>query len=307
MRRPTIGIVGAGKLATALAPLLLSAGYRIVAVASSRMADARRLARRTRARGTRARAYASGVDVLAHAECVLLAVPDRTVAPLARALAASARRPLAGRTVLHHAGGLGSAALAPLARRGAEVGVLHPFQTLGDARIAGAFLPGSAARIEGSPRAQALARRIARDLGLVTLAPRTGPRDLAAYHAAAALAANDLLGLLSLAARVLAGSGVGREAAERAVVRLAQSAVAHAERHGLARALTGPVARGDGPTVRAHLAALSAVPGAAALHRALSREILRLAYPGARARSSAARALGRVLGARRGPRRRPTV
>jgi predicted short-subunit dehydrogenase-like oxidoreductase (DUF2520 family) len=302
VRRPTIGIVGAGKLATALAPLLLAAGYRIVAVASSRMADARRLARRTRAR-----ACASGVDVLARAECVLLAVPDRTVAPLARALAASARQPLDGRTVLHHAGGLGSAALAPPARRGADVGVLHPFQTLGDPRIVGALLPGSAARIEGSPRARALARRIARDLGLVTLAPRTTPRDLAAYHAAAALAANDLLGLLALAERILAGTGVGHKAAERAVVRLAHGAVAHAERHGLARALTGPVVRGDGPTVRAHLAALSAVPGAVALHRALSREILRLAYPGARARSAAARALGRVLGPRRGPPRRPTV
>ncbi|MBK5188088.1 MAG: DUF2520 domain-containing protein, partial [Gemmatimonadaceae bacterium] len=62
-----------------------------------------------------------------------------------------------------------------------------------------------------------------------------------------------------------------------------------------AAALTGPVARGDVETVRAHLDALADVPEILALYRALSREALPLAAAGGadRARLEAlARALG---------------
>jgi predicted short-subunit dehydrogenase-like oxidoreductase (DUF2520 family) len=303
MKRPTLGIVGAGKLARAIAPLLVEAGYRVVAVASRRPADARRLARSVGARACEAPA-----EVVERAACVLLAVPDRTLATLARSLAREAGSRLAGKVVLHHAGRLGLEPLAPLARRGAEIGLLHPFQTLADPRIARELVRGSAARTDGTRRARSVARRIARDLGLVPLDPRTTSRDLVAYHAAAALAANDLLGLLSLARGVLVGTGVDARRAERALVRLARGALAHAERAGLARALTGPVARGDAEALRAHLEALgSRIPEAALVHAALSRAILRLAYPGARARSADARSIGRALAARRGGRRRATV
>jgi predicted short-subunit dehydrogenase-like oxidoreductase (DUF2520 family) len=303
MKRPSLGIVGAGKLARAIAPLLDEAGYRFVAVASRRPADARRLARALRARACEAPA-----EVVERAACVLLAVPDRSLATVARSLAREAGSRLGGRVVLHHAGSLGLEPLAPLARRGAEIGLLHPFQTLADPRIARELVRGSAARIDGTRRARSVARRMALDLGLVPLDPRTTSRDLAAYHAAAALAANDLLGLLSLARGVLVGTGVDARRAERALVRLARGALAHAERAGLARALTGPVARGDAQALRSHLAALgSRNPEAALVHAALSREILRLAYPGARARSAAARSIRRALAARRGGRRRATV
>lgn len=305
MKRPTIGIVGAGRLATALAPLLVTAGYRITAVSSATRADARRLAR-----VVRARAWPSSRDVALHAECILLAVPDRALGPTARQLARTASGCWPGKIVLHHAGGLGLEAVAALAARGAEVGVLHPLQTLGDPALARALVPGSRARIEGTPRALHVSRRMARDLGLVPLElrPHARPADRVAYHAAAALAANDLLGLLAVAVRILGSAGVEPHAAERALVRLALGAIAQAERHGLARALTGPVARGDAVVLRAHLEVLGRrAPDAATLHRVLSRQLLALAYPGARRRSATARALGRVLGDRRGPARKPTV
>jgi len=274
-------------------------------VTSARPADARRLAR-----ATRARACDSSADVARRADCILLAVPDRILVRAARALARAASLCLEGKTVLHHVGGLGLEPLAPLVARGAEVGVLHPLQTLADPRLARALVPGSRARIEGTPGALRMARRIARDLGFVPLelGARASRADRIAYHAAAVLAANDLLGLLAIAARILASVGVEPRAAERALLRLARGAIEHAEQHGLACALTGPVARGDAEVVRAHLGVLGRrAPDASALHRMLSRQLLALAYPGPRARSAAARTLRRVLDARRGPTLRPTV
>jgi predicted short-subunit dehydrogenase-like oxidoreductase (DUF2520 family) len=215
-----------------------------------------------------------------NAALVLLAVPDRAIAPLARRLAARVPRGWPRRTVLHHAGALGPACLAPLARRGAAVGVLHPLQVLGQARAAKTLLSGSRARIEGDPRAVGVARRLALDLGLVPVRfPRAlGPSGRAAWHAAASLASNDLVALLSLAAEALRATGLGERKAMEALLPLARGAIAHVGAGGIEGALTGPVVRGDAATLTSQLRALkTACPEAAEVHRALSRRLLRIA------------------------------
>ena len=208
-RRPRTAIVGTGHLARALGPLLVARGYRIVAVAGRRPGSARSLARALRG----ARAVARPERALDAAELVLLAVPDREILPLARRLAGAGRSRLAGKTFLHHAGALGLEALEPLAAAGAAVAVLHPLQALGEPAVVREVLPGSTGRIEGRGRGLRVARRLARDLGLVPLVlpPRAGDAARAAYHAAGALASNDVLALLA-SARRLRGSCTPRQA-----------------------------------------------------------------------------------------------
>jgi predicted short-subunit dehydrogenase-like oxidoreductase (DUF2520 family) len=53
--------------------------------------------------------------------------------------------------------------------------------------------------------------------------------------------------------------------------------VANALELGPAEALTGPIARGDADTVRAHLAALRKAPAAAGLYRAVGLATLEIA------------------------------
>jgi predicted short-subunit dehydrogenase-like oxidoreductase (DUF2520 family) len=302
VRKPRIAAIGAGRLAKALLPALRAAGYPVVAVMAPSLASARALARRVGAR--------AGTDparTVEEADVVLLAVPDRRIEEAAAKLARGAS--VAGKIVLHHAGSLGIDPLRPLARRGAAVGVLHPFQVLSDAEAAASVLPGSFARIEGDPRAVAAARRIAADLGLVPFRPRRslGLRARAAYHAAASLVSNDLVALLSLAADALVREGFERSQVVAALVSLARGTLAHAERGGLDSALTGPVARGDVATVTAQLRSLRRLGrGAAEAHRLLGRELLALALEGGRISRKEAVALRRVLRVEsaRPPRRR---
>jgi predicted short-subunit dehydrogenase-like oxidoreductase (DUF2520 family) len=251
-RTTPTALIGAGRLARVLLPLLGPAGYPVVAVADRRVERP--------------------AEATAHAGLVLLAVPDRAVAAVAAELAAA---PLAwrGRVVLHHAGALGLEPLAPLAARGAGVGVLHPLQCLGSAG-ARRLLRGSRARIEGDRSGRAAASRLARRLGLVPLAIPATPAARAAYHAAAALASNDVLALLGLAEELLAAAGVRAAAARAALLPLARGTLAQLERDGAAGALTGPAARGDVATLRAHLRALARIsPEGAQVHRLLSRRL----------------------------------
>jgi predicted short-subunit dehydrogenase-like oxidoreductase (DUF2520 family) len=215
------------------------------------------------------------------AELLLLAVPDRALEPLARGLASAPRVDWRGRTVLHHAGARGPEALAPLARAGAAVGLLHPLQCLGIPALAGEILPGSRARIEGHVRARRAAAALARDVGLVVLRVRTrSPADRLAYHAAAALASNDLVALLDLAVEALAAAGLSRRSALAARVPLSRGTLRQLEQAGPRGALTGPVARGDLGTLAGHLRRLARIdPQGARVHELLSRRLARLVAP----------------------------
>jgi len=294
--RVRVALIGAGGLARAMAGALSAAGGFDVTVGARRPARAAAVARGR----ARVRAVAPMADALAGAAIVVVAVPDAAIATVARSLAAT-RRSWRGVVVLHAAGSLGTRPLALFARRGAATGVLHPLAVL--AARGTAALRGAAARIEGAPRARAAASRLARAAGLVPLRASglSTPSGRIAYHAAASLASNDLVGLLVAAGDLLRSLGVPPRAAERAVSRLAQGALDQALAAGRRGAFTGPVARGDAATLESQLRALSARdPEAAAAHRALSARLLRFARKGGRLSARQSARLSEVIGRGRG-------
>ena len=300
-KRPHVLIVGAGGLARAAARAWGRSGTIDVTVAARRPAAAAAIARG--ARGVRA--VASIEEAARDAGIVLLAVPDGAIASVARALAA-ARTSWRGVVVLHAAGAQGPGLLRALAARGAATGVLHPLAALGKA--GDTVLEGSAARIEGAAAAVRAAKRLAAAAGLRPLRARSlaSAEGRLAYHAAASLASNDVVALLASAERLLISRGVPAPRARAALATLAAGAVAQVRRFGPLGAMTGPAVRGDGPTLRSHLALLDAAdPEAGAAHRALSLRLARLAGEAGRLDAAAVRTLRRDLA--RGRTRRRTV
>jgi predicted short-subunit dehydrogenase-like oxidoreductase (DUF2520 family) len=229
---------------------------------------------------------------------VLLAVPDGSIKDMARELSERIEGGWSRRTVLHHAGSLGTEVLAPLGRRGAGTGVLHPMQSLGVAAAATDLLAGSSARIEGDRRGRAAARRLAADLDLRVLPMKEDlrPADRVAYHAAASLVSNDLVAMLSLAAEILESIGVPRDRAVDALVTLARGTLSQARHGGIEAALTGPVSRGDTATTAAQLRSLRrrSRVGAEA-HRLLGLRLLRLVEEAGGLDPERRRALRRIL------------
>ncbi len=273
MKSIPTSVIGAGKLACALVPLLGPAGFPVDSVASRRLASARRACR-----GVPDATATRDVDrAVRRARLVLLAVPDSEIAPVALDLAACDG--WKGRTVLHHAGSLGVEPLEPLGALGAAVGVMHPLQSLGRPDLAAEALAGSRARIEGDPRGRAVASRLARGLGLkpLHLPGRMSKKDRTTYHAAAALVSNDLIALLDLGTELFESLGLSRTAARGALLALARGTLSQAG-GGLKGAMTGPVVRGDTETLDEHLRVLRRrSPEDAEVHRLLSRRLARLA------------------------------
>jgi predicted short-subunit dehydrogenase-like oxidoreductase (DUF2520 family) len=130
--------------------------------------------------------------------------------------------------------------------------------------------------IDGAHPAAAWAERLVALLDGLALHIPAASRPL--YHAAAVMAGNYPLALMSAAVMLMGEAGVDEAAARRALEPLARTSVENAFRLGPAAALTGPIARGDADTVRGHLAALARLPAAVeSLYRAAGLATLEIA------------------------------
>jgi predicted short-subunit dehydrogenase-like oxidoreductase (DUF2520 family) len=126
---------------------------------------------------------------------------------------------------------------------------MHPLVTVAgaDARFdaAGCVIAGS------TPRALRTAAVLARALGMRTAV--VADEDRALYHAAAAMASNYVVTLAAAAERLADAVGVERPL----LVPLVRAAIDNWAADGAARALTGPIARGDEATVARQRAAVA--------------------------------------------------
>lgn len=266
-RSASIGIIGAGRVAGALADALLKSGRPLDAVASRTMERAEALASHL--------PFVAAVaveELVASNDLVFLAVPDDEIEGLAAALA---WRP--GQAVVHLSGGRGLDVLAAVTSAGGVTGCLHPLQTFpgGEepARARTRF-EGIACGVEGAAPLDALLEAIVDDLGARSF--RLEGVDRAAYHAAAVFVSNDLVAAMAAATRAWALAGLDAVDARGALSPLLQASAAAIAERPLPEALTGPVARGDLDTVRRHLESLAAEPALRALYQQLASELLRL-------------------------------
>ena len=267
---PSVFILGAGPVAMALAGALAKCGQPPVGL-WARRAEA---AKRAGAFAAIAAAAGEWPQALRDADVILFAVRDDAIAPLANRLAADGV--LSGSQVLLHCAGSRAAesVFAKMPARG--VGLLHPLRAIASAAETVADIASTTFGIEGDKAGREAAEHIADALGASVLALEA--HQLAAYHAAAAIASNYLVSVLDLAEDVLAQAGIEGSAAREAFANLAQGALSNIRHSGLPQALTGPIRRGDVATVRAHAEALAAGPSEnLALYRSLGRRCLVLA------------------------------
>lgn len=248
----TISIIGAGRVGKTLGKRLRERGWRIGAVVTSSPATAR----------TAVRTIGGGKpfdrltwDPFA-ADVILFGTPDDELPAIARVLARIGGARCKGKVILHTSATLDRSVLAPLARRGAATGSLHPMQAFGGEIVP--KLKGVIFAVEGDAKALRTAQSIAKSLGGVPIAIDT--RDKPVYHAAAVMAGGSAYPVIEAGLQLLMGVGFTRARATQTLLPLVRQILDNIERIGPRAAWTGPLSRGDYAIVAKHARALRRYP-----------------------------------------------
>lgn len=216
-------VVGTGRAGGSFARALADVGWTVRSLAARPLVDG----------------VATDLDSfdVESADLVLIAVADGAISTVAEAL------PATSGVVVHVSGACGLDVLVPHRR----IGSIHPLMSLPDAEVGAARLVDHCTfAVDGDP----LVRDVVASLGGRSVDVPESKRAL--YHATAAIAANHLTALCAQVERLADDVGVPVDA----YWKLMETTFANIADVGAAAALTGPAARGDWETVRAHRAAL---------------------------------------------------
>jgi predicted short-subunit dehydrogenase-like oxidoreductase (DUF2520 family) len=244
--RLRVGVVGVGRVGSALGAALARAGHEVVAASAVS----------TESLG-RAERMLPGVpimapdDTVAAADFILLAVPDDVLRPLVSGLADTGTW-REGQLVAHTSGAQGIGVLDPAAARGILALALHPVMTFTGRPEDLDRLEGAAFGVTALDDVRPVAEALVVEMGGEPVWVPERARPL--YHASLTIASNHLVTLVNDSLSVLDGAGVAEPG--RLLAPLLSASLDNVLRLGDA-ALTGPVSRGDVATVATHVRTLA--------------------------------------------------
>ena len=242
-RKPSVSIIGAGRVGGAIGVALGRAGYTITAAWSQSRAGRQRAHRFLDA------PILEPADAAAAGEVVFVAVPDDAIAEIATQIAPGVRK---GRLVVHTSGGMSVDALDPVREAGGHIGSVHPLQTIPDPQHGADALQGASVAVTCERLDRPAVERLVRAWG-----GRPFPladEHKALYHAAAVFASNYVVSSVWAAMSLM--QQIGLRNAGALLRPLVHASTENVLARGGAKAITGPVVRGDTEVVRRHIDAL---------------------------------------------------
>ncbi len=240
-----IGFIGCGRMGSALASALHTAGYDVTGVSSLHDESAAALSERIPG----CRAYSGPRDLAQAVDMVFITTPDDAITPVCERITWKG-----GQSVVHCSGADTRAALSGAGRDGAETGVLHPLQTFNGSEADENPFTGVTFAVEAGEELYGTLAEMAGKLGgcAVNIPPQLKPL----YHISAVMASNYLVVLAGISAELWQNWGIPRDDALQALLPLIKKTVSNLGTSGVLASLTGPVSRGDAGTLQKHLSAL---------------------------------------------------
>jgi predicted short-subunit dehydrogenase-like oxidoreductase (DUF2520 family) len=292
-----LGIVGAGRVGTALALACSRTGIEVVAVASRSEKSVERLVQL--AGLDRSVVCSSPNEAFERSSVLLLSVSDDAIGEVCLQLTKGVSDKRASepgfRVVAHLSGALSSSILSPLRKLGASVGSIHPIKSFSTDPHVSSDLKGTVASIEGDEGAVQTLSELAGVLGMRPTEIASEAKPL--YHAAACIASNYMVTLFALSCDIMVRSGMDPALARESIAHLMGGTMRNLQSQPPEQALTGPIARGDSDTIKGHLDALERIDNCRvnAIYRLLGLETAELAKYGKRISSESVDELTSIL------------
>jgi len=212
---------------------------------------------------------------LTPADCYLITVPDQHIIACTEKLVAA--KILAPQNlVIHCSGFMSSSALDAATSQGALIASMHPVKSFVDPILSVKTFEGTFCALEGDPRACRLLTGWLKKIGGLAFPINASEKTI--YHAALVIASNYMVVLHEMALRSLEKAGVPAGLNNQILAPIMRHTLEQSLSFGTAKALSGPIARGDCAVVAEELAALGQwEPQMGDLYQALGKVALQLA------------------------------
>jgi predicted short-subunit dehydrogenase-like oxidoreductase (DUF2520 family) len=245
----TLNIIGSGRVGRACGRLWAQHGV-------FEIQDVLTRSRESAAQGVKfigAGRPAGGLEDMRGADVWMIATRDDAIVPSCTTLAASGKI-TPDDIVFHVSGALPSGDLRPAREKGARVASVHPIKTFTDAELAVQSFAGTFCAAEGDADALRVLKPAFERIGAKVFDITADVKPV--YHAGGVFACNYLVVLIETALRAHEQAGIAREASLKAIEPMVRETVDAIFDRGPARALTGPISRGDAEAVKKQLARL---------------------------------------------------
>lgn len=259
-----IGIIGAGKVGSALAQSLRMSGYQVNGIASLTHASAVKLAMLVGAN------VQSLDEITQQCSLIFIATNDDSVTQVVQNAKWNSNH-----MVVHMSGSLSLEVLNDAKSMGSSIASLHPIQTFvgQDSSFVDVYfgLDTSSAILRD------LLKNIVSELGGKIIDVSSADRAL--YHASAVMSCGYITAVLNDAVATWVSANLDYEDGMQALARLATSTIMNIEKIGFSESLTGPIKRNDKASVKKHIATLQArSPHLLDLYCSVGKRMVSLVY-----------------------------
>src|SRR5690554_5624513 len=230
--KPSITIIGLGKVGNAFYKVLPKVGYKIASVFSKSVHNIP--------------FFMEGFPSENHhlGELIFLTVPDDKLESIIHNLDDNFDD-LSDKNIVHCSGTLSSDILYPLKEKGANVASFHPIQAISESTLS---FNSTWFDVEGDERVLMLLSKLTKEMGANLLEVQKEAKPY--LHAAAVVASNYVVTLMKIAEEIAEIGGIDKENIVSALIPLMRSSINNLEEKGVQNSLTGPIARGDVQTVK---------------------------------------------------------
>ena len=264
------GFIGAGKVGMAFGMYLRIKGFHVQGYYSRNYVSAQ-----TAATKTNSQAYETLEQLMSEIDFLWITTPDDEIQGVCNHLA---ERKLfrEGQIIAHMSGAAPSSLLQEAQKQGCCIYSVHPLQAVAGIEKALRDLENTYFCIEGDPEKMSVIEALFVKLGNPIFKLTTEQKVL--YHAGACVFSNYLVTLVDQGLSYFENIGIAKEEGFKAVLPLIMGTLHNIEDMGTARALTGPIARGDQRTVENHVRALTEhIPESLAFYRKMGQMTLEIA------------------------------
>ena len=243
-----IAIIGAGRIAYSLTSALLKEGYIVDAIISKKIKSAKALAEKFGIKK-----YSDDINLISKSVNVFfLTVPDSEIRKTAIQLS-KLKLKFSTTFFIHLSGAEDISVLIPLKVKGGKTGSLHLMQTFPSNKIVNIKNVNSAIETNDDSVCKFLLQ-LCNSLQLIPF--RIDSKDKIYYHLAGVFASNFLAGNLFNAQKLLSRNNIDEQKYFDILSSTIHSTLQNIKKVGPAKALSGPVDRGDINTIRKHISSL---------------------------------------------------